>query len=548
MSSVGAELRAENPEIAGSRLGDSRQRKLLLGLLLILATIAIYYPVHHHPFFNLDDGIYVTHNPYVQNGPTWTTVKWAFTAFDQSNWVPLSFVSHAIDYRMFGDNAGGHHDVSMMLQALNAVLLFWVLASATGYTGRSFMVAALFAVHPLNVEAVAWISERKTVLSMVFFLLALGAYRWYAQRPKPGRYAVVAVLFALGLCAKAQIITLPAVLLLWDYWPLQRMFPPSAKEASMPHDGASLPAKSVGWLVLEKLPLLLLCGLDALFTVMSEKEARSKLWPPLSERLGNAIFSYVRYIEKAFWPSAMAPLYPNRGPSLSLWEIGGSLVFLLAITAWVITVRKRQRYLLVGWFLFLGTLVPMLQIVQFGKEGMADRFAYQALIGLFIMVCWGVADWAEQRRISTQWLTAAGLVVLVALVVVAHRQVNFWQDDLTLWEHGAAVVPGHWEAEDNIGVALLHQGKPESVVLPHFFRAAAMHPSDPVSNMHLAIYEQRNGNLRQAIAHYQQVLLTPAPAQVQAQIYQNMGLAYSQLSDAAKARECFDQAVSLRTR
>ena len=546
MGSVSAGVQAENPQLYRSYISHLRKRNILLGVALFFATIAVYLPVHTHPFFNVDDGLYVTHNEHVQDGLRWRTVTWAFTSFDRSNWVPVSFLSHALDYQMFGENPAGHHDVNMLFQALNAVLLFWVLAAATGSTWTSFTVAALFALHPLNVEAVAWIAERKTVLSMFFFLLTLGAYRWYAREPKVGRYLTVALLFALGLCAKAQIITLPCVLLLWDYWPLRRMFP-SGEDSAPPSAPYVIPAKKLSWLVLEKLPLLALCAIDALFTIHSEHEARTQLWPPLTERLGNAIYSYSRYIQKAFWPSALAPFYPNRGNTLTVWQIAAALIFLLAVTGLVLAYR-RHRYLPVGWFWFLGTLVPMLEIVQFGKEGMADRFAYQALIGLFIMGCFGIAEWAEARQVSPKWLTAAGFAVLLALSLTTRHQVNTWKDDMTLWQHATAVVPGHWQAEDNIGVALLHQGNPESVVMPHFVKAAEIHPSDPLSNMHLALYAQKNGKLREAIGHYEKVLLTPTPPQIEASIEQSMGLLYTQLGDAAKAKECFDKAVSLRTK
>lgn len=519
------------------------QRIFVLTLALLLATIAVYLPVHYHPFFNVDDGLYVLHNEHVREGLSWETVKWSFTAFDRSNWVPLTFLSHALDYQLFGEQPAGHHDVNIIFQALNAVLLFWVLAAATGSVNRSFMVAALFALHPVNVEAVAWIAERKTLLSMFFFLLALGAYRRYTRQPRVGRYLVIVLLFALGLCAKAQIITLPFVLLLWDYWPLERILPQQPQNSSAT---VRTPAKSLSWLIMEKLPLLAIGVLSAIFTLYSEHDARPHLWLPLSERLGNAIFSYATYIQKTFWPSGLAPLYPNRGASLSPWQIAADALFLLALTGWVI-VARRHRYLPVGWFWFLGTLVPMLQIVQFGKEGMGDRFAYQALIGLFIMLCWGIADVAERRQLSPVWLTAASLIVLMALAVTARHQVNFWKDDLTMWQHAAATVKGHWEAEDNIGVALLRSGRPEDEVMPHFARAAQMNPADPVSNMHVAVFDQKTGQLREAIAHYENVLSTPSPAVIRAQIYQNMGLAYTDLGDPAKAQQCFNQAADLRT-
>jgi protein O-mannosyl-transferase len=409
VASTSVELSQNPPRRPWSVFADSPTRTVLLGFLLIMATVAVYSPVRSHPFFNLDDGLYVVDNVHVHNGLDRTTVKWAFTTFNMQNWIPLSLLSHAVDYRLFGSNPAGHHQTNTLLHALNAALLFWVLKRATGYAGRSFMVAALFAFHPMNVEAVAWVAERKTDLSMVFFLLALGAYRWYAREPRVGRYALVALLFALGLTAKAQVITLPFVLLLWDYWPLQRMFPPAQGSFSGLASNAFLP-RSLRQLVEEKVPLLFLCWVDAMFTLRADAGARPQLWLPLSMRLGNAVFSYARYIAMAIWPTRLAPLYPFPGNSLTIWQVLGALILLIAISALVIAGRH-HRYLPVGWFWFLGTLVPMIKIIQFGKDSMADRFAYQALIGLFIMICWGLSDWAERLRISAAWLVGASAVV-----------------------------------------------------------------------------------------------------------------------------------------
>ena len=544
MSSTGVEVRAEketNSRRFSSFFLESSAGTALLAVILLAATIAVYLPVRNCQFFNVDDHIYVVENAHVHHGLNWTTVRWAFTSLDMGNWIPLSFLSHALDYQFFGDDPAGHHLVNALLHALNAALLFWVLRRATGFTGRSFMVAALFALHPLNVEAVAWVAERKTVLSMLFFLLALGAYEWYAREPRESRYRAVALLFAVGLMAKAQIITLPFVLLLWDYWPLQRMSlgQPLSPEAKVP----PLAQKSLASLVREKVSLLFIVAAVSLLTIHSERGvlvAHAPLW----QRLANAVFSYTQYLAKAFWPSKLAPMYPNRGGSLSGWQIGGACFLLIAITALVIAAR-RHRYLPVGWFMFLGTLVPMLQILQFGREGMADRFAYQALIGLFIMVCWGVSDWAKQRRISTAWLAASGAVVLLALTVVTETQISYWKTPSTMWAH-ALVVKDHWMAEGLVGTELLRAGKTEEG-LSHLRHALTINPYDSVSNISLGLYDQQHGNPQDAIARYEaaaQDYTIRAPAL--AELYKDMGLAYSQMGDPAKARECFDKAAEWR--
>ena len=287
-------------------LRSAAARKLLLGFLLAVITVALYSPVRHYQFVSYDDGLYITDNFHIKYGLTWKSVQWALTAQYADNWHPLTWLSHALDCQLFFLNSGRHHATNVLLHAMNAVLLYWILLRATGFTGRSFMVAALFALHPLNVESVAWVSERKNLLSMLFFLLALAAYRWYAQEPRVGRYLTVALLFALGLMAKPQIITLPFVLLLWDYWPLRRMFAGSDGTAS-PTD--VIPAKRLSWLVLEKLPLLLLVAASAAITLHAQREAATPY--PFSVRAANAIVSYAWYVRKAFWPSHLALLYPH---------------------------------------------------------------------------------------------------------------------------------------------------------------------------------------------------------------------------------------------
>jgi protein O-mannosyl-transferase len=543
LASIGLKPQVEVRAPARFLFTDSRARTLFLGLLLAVATAAVYAPVHNHPFFNLDDYFDVVDNVNVHHGLNWETVKWSFTAFNMANWIPLSWLSHALDYWMFGTNPAGHHDVNVLFHALDVVLLFWVLKRATGYTGRSFMVAALFAVHPMNVEAVAWIAERRSVLSMFFFLLTLAAYRWYARNPRDSRYLVVALLFALGLLAKPQVITLPCVLLLWDYWPLQRMFPGAPSSAPPPL--SEMPQQTLSKLIWEKVPLLSLCVIDAFFTVYAQRSVRPGLMPPLSSRLKNAVFSYVIYIKQAFWPTGMAPELPHRGASLAAWQVIGSVALLLAITILVL-VARRYRYLPVGWFWFVGTLVPMIGILQAGRQGMADRFAYNAYLGLFIMICWGVSDWAKQRRISVAWMAGASAVALVALTMVTYRQIGYWKDNYTLWSHAVEVVPNHWAAEVNVGMQLVQQGK-TAEAMPYFFRASALNPNEAISNMQVGYYEQTRGNLKEAITHYQGALndfnLTDPE---RSRIWQNMGVAYRDLGDPSKAQECFQTAASFQ--
>ena len=537
---IGPDLRTQSSK--NFLFTDSRTRTILLSVLLVLVTVGLYAPVHHHPFFNLDDYLDVVNNPHVHHGLNWETIRWSFAALDMANWIPLSWMSHALDWQLFGANPAGHHDMNVLFHALNALLLFLVLRRATGYTGRSLMVAMLFAVHPMNVEDVAWIAERRSLLCTLFFILTLGTYQWYARNPTEWRYRAVAVLFLFGLLAKPQIITLPAVLLLWDFWPLQRMFP-NAPTSSPPFE--IYPQQSFWQLVKEKLPLLTLCVADAMFTIYAQGSVRPGIMPPLSARLKNAVFSYWLYIRKFFWPAGMAPELPHRGAWLTMWQVLGALALLLVITA-AVWMARRYRYVPVGWFWFLGMMVPMIGILQAGRQGMADRFGYQPYIGLFIIVCWGVSDWVAKRHISVGWLATAGTVVLLALVMVSHRQIGYWGDNLTLWEHAAATVPNHWVADVNIGLQLVERGKLDEA-MPYFYRASVLGPNEGISNMYIGYDQQKQGHLAEAISRYQHALRDiNLSLGDQAHIYRNMAVAYRDMGDAAKANECFAKAMSLQ--
>jgi len=520
------------------RLTSPHSRIFLLGVLLAIATVALYYPVHGHPFANYDDADYVFDNYHVRSGLHWSTVRWAFTTFAAANWHPLTWLSHAADVQFFQLNPARHHDVNLLLHVLDVVLLFWVLQRATASTGRSAMVAALFAVHPINVESVTWIAERKNLLSMFFFLLALGAYRWYAVKPEIRRYALVALLFAMGLMSKPQVITFPFVLLLWDYWPLQRMFPDTREPAA-----TVLPTRSFAGLVWEKLPLFVLSGASAYLTIKAQGSGGATNWYPLTIRLENAVVSYARYLYKAFWPVDLAPMYPHPGSLLDRWQVAAASLLLLVITGLVLAGR-RHRYLPVGWFWFLGTLVPMIGLKQVGAQAMADRYAYLPCIGLFLMVCWAISDWAQQRRLAPSWLAGPAIAVLLALMVVTHRQTGYWSDNVSLWTHTLQVTRGNWQAENNLGMALLRQGRMDAAV-PHFRAAVAINPSDAVSNMNVGIYEQSRGNAPLAIEQYKKTISLTRNPKLKAEAYNNLGYAYKDIGDYGDAQQSLQTAVRI---
>ena len=537
----------------------------MLALFLFVVTVAIYQQVRQFEFItDYDDGAYVTQNFHVKYGIDWQTVKWAFTSYYAGNWDPLTWLSHALDCRLYYLNSGRHHETSVLIHAFSAAVLFWVLWRATGYLGRSMAVAALFALHPMNVESVAWVAERKNVLSMLFFLLALGAYGWYARRPGIRRYSVVTLLYACSLMSKAQIITFPFVLLLWDYWPLGRMHAAGRQREERELEAPALRPRSLRWLLAEKLPLLALSAAAAVLTVQANvaggtmSGARNSY--PLGLRLQNAIISYPRYLGKLFWPAHLAVIYPYPKSSFGMVFVAASLVFVLLVTYLAYRARTRAPYLVVGWLWFLGTLVPMLGIVQVGSHPMADRFTYVPFIGLFIAISWGAADLyygraipsadsSERRGRSPVWLVVLASAVCVALAVVTYRQIGYWKDSFSLWSHAIAVTKGNDDAEDKLGSVLELQGN-EQAAAAHFRAAAALNPSDPLINAHAGFVEQREGNPRQAIAYYEKTLqLTQGDivntASLRFDTLKNMGIAYRDLGDDARAQEYFRAAAEL---
>jgi tetratricopeptide (TPR) repeat protein len=378
---------------------------------------------------------------------------------------------------------------------------------------------------------------------MLFFLLALGVYRWYAARPRVGLYTMVALLFALGLMAKPQIITLPLVLLLWDYWPLERIF--VARERSSGQAGA-IPAKNFSWLILEKLPLFVLVGGSALVTMRAQK---TNIAPyPLSARIENAIVSYAWYVGKAFRPSHLALLYPHSAGPLPTLRVTAAALFLLAVSALVIAGR-RHRYLLVGWLWYLGTLVPMIGLVQVGRQAMADRYAYLSFVGLFIMICWGLAEWPDQLHLRPVWLRAASVLVLLALAAVAHRQIGYWSDSITLWTRTLAVTSDNYEAENDMGVELMEEGRVQEA-RTHLQAAVAIAPLAPVPHLNLGKCEQLARDLPQAIEQYKKVIsLTENDIannlQLRHDAFMNMGVAYHDLGDWAHSYENIDEDKAL---
>lgn len=528
-------------------------------VLLVIATLAVYSSVRIHPFVSYDDQDYVTQNTHVQAGLTWKTFTWALTSTEADNWHPLTWLSHALDCQLYGLNPAGHHITNLLLHVLNVLLVFLLLTRVTGAMGRSLLVAALFALHPLNVESVAWVAERKNVLSTLFFLLALGAYGWYAVKPTVKRYLAVTALFVLGLAAKPMVITLPFVFLLLDFWPLKRIegwnepSAPSPKESKSRKvrsrestSGQKLPIATAPFsrLVLEKLPLLVLCAGSAVITMIAQNSSgavRSLERFSFGLRLENAIVSYAMYVWKAFWPTRLAVFYPySRHPAG--WLLSFSALFLMGVSAWAWKERRARRYLLTGWLWYLGTLVPVIGLVQVGDQAMADRYTYIPLIGIFVMIVWGGAEWADSRQIGLRPRAAAAATILAILSFLAWRQVGYWRSYYDIWAHAAEVTKGNLAADEGMSKALLIEGHAEGA-LPGLERAAKLNSQDPVRHANFGAALLQCGRLQDAAKEFTTAAQVASSAKVQSRSYESLATIYDELGEYDKLRESYQQAL-----
>jgi len=524
---------------------EPQKYRLILCLLLAMTTLALYNPVTRAPFLNYDDPLYFSENAHVRAGLTWKTVVWAFTTTELSDWKPIAWLSHTLDGELFGFNPEGPHSINILLHTANVVILFLILLEATGFLWRSLAVATLFALHPINVESVAWIAERKNVLSMLFFLLALAAYGWYARRPSVGRYLAVTVAYALALMTKAQVITFPFALLLLDYWPLNRLAPEDdharlegTVDSSFIFDRHFV--RSFGALVWEKLPWFALSAVSAVITMRAEVGA-TQMELPVWAHLANATLSYVRYVGKAFWPSHLAAIYPHPELTISIPAavLSGCLILCVSILA---VLFHRRRPFFVGWFWFLGTMVPMIGLVQIGVHGMADRYAYIPFLGVFVIACWGAAECIGKWHVSVAVSAASALVILLVLGLTLHRQVSYWGDNVALWRHTLEITENNCMAEDNLATALIVQGKFQEAV-SHFQRAKYLRPDDAVAALNLATYEQMLGNFQAAIDGYAKIPLYTKEPYLLASARVNSGYAHYSLKQFDQAKQDFESAL-----
>jgi tetratricopeptide (TPR) repeat protein len=479
-------------------MSSRARRTIFVCGMLAAATLAVYGQVVRFDYVGYDDRLYVTDNVQVRKGITGESVLWALTSGFESNWFPLTRLSHMLDVEIFGLEPGGHHVTNALLHLLNALLLYAVLEALTGAPWRSAFVAALFALHPLQVESVAWVSERKSVLSTSFGLLSIGAYGAYARRGGLGRYLAAAGLLALGLMAKPMLVTLPCVFLLLDYWPLGRS------------------DRSVRDLVLEKLPFFALSAVSSAITAAIQSGGRALVGLDLlsvPQRLTNAAYSYASYLGKTFWPNDLVLFPPHPflaslgGTPLTVLQVTGAVLLLLAISAAVVV--SKRRYALVGWLWFLGMLVPVIGLVQVGGQGMADRYAYLPGVGIFIAVTWAGADlYAAVRSRRPRLAALLGIVpilVLVLCVGVARNQTKYWRDSFALFEHVLEVTPRNPTIRYNLANAYRKRGELDESIA-HYRRALQVSPEDADIHNNLANSLRDLGRGDEALAHYREAL------------------------------------------
>lgn len=475
--------------------------ELLIGAGLIVSTLAVYGQVVTHQFINLDDDVYIWKNPMVIGGLTLKGMAWAFTTFHSANWHPLTWLSHMVDSQLFGLNAGGHLFVNALIHVCNTLLLFFFVRRITGARMRSAIVAALFALHPLHVESVAWAAERKDTLSTFFGLLCLLAYVRHVEKPSGKTYVLVTVWLTLGLTAKPMLVSWPCILLLLDYWPLHRLRWRST-------DGIRRFAKSWWPLVREKLPLFGLVATSMVVTYVAQSRGgavQGLVGTPLFLRLSNALVSYAKYLLLTFWPKGLAIFYPFSHHAVPVWKWSGALIFLAAITVVALRNARKRPYLIVGWLWFLGTLVPVIGLVRVGGQAMADRYTYIPSIGLFIALVFGFADLFKTWRMGRVSIAIVSATTIVILAVLTAFQINRWRDSETLFAYVLSVTSGNAVVQNNLGCVLHQQGRHGEAIV-RFTEALHIKPDfvDALANMGLALRKQ--GKTAEAIGFWKRAL------------------------------------------
>jgi protein O-mannosyl-transferase len=517
-------------------------KRTILGvcILLALAVFLVFGQTLRYGFVNLDDRPYVYENAHVAKGLTLTGIVWAFTRSHAGYWHPLTWISHMLDCQFYGLNAGGHHLTNVLIHAATAILLFLVLRQMTGTLWPSAFVAAVFAIHPLRVESVAWVAERKDVLSGLFFMLTLLMYARYVEQSKVQSpkskvfYGLVLLFFALGLMSKPMLVTLPFVLLLLDWWPLNRFEPTTRGPQPATHQALRL--------VREKTPLFLLAAVSCVMVFLTQKGTGAMVTIadiPLTTRLSNAMVSYGAYIVQMLWPANLAVFYPYR--PIPVWQVMSAGAWLLLITLLTVMFARRLPYLLVGWFWYLGMLVPVIGIIQVGQQARADRFTYLPQIGLCLAIAWTVKDLSASWRYRRALLRVGAFVVIIALTVCAGKQTSYWRDSESLWTHALACTPDNAIAENHLGAMYATQGRLDAAI-QHYQKALEIEPNnfDVYNNLANVLVIQRK--IPEAIAHYKKALEI-RPDYTEAQY--NLGVVLASQGRVSEALEHYQKAIQL---
>jgi Tfp pilus assembly protein PilF len=524
-------------ERQGGPIPTMKGSALVLAVALAIATAILYQATLRNQFVNYDDPAYVTKNVQVLQGLSWKNTIWAFTSTAEANWHPVTWLSHMADVQFFGVHPAGHHFTNLFLHLCNVLLVFFLLSAVSSSVLRSAVVAALFAVHPLNVETVAWVAERKSLLSTFFLLLAFWAWGTYVRRRTTDRYLLVCMFFAFSLMAKPMGITFPLMLLLLDYWPLQRVEKKCANGIEDP----------IFRLLTEKIPLFAMSVLSAATTLYAQ-HAGGALGTVaallLGMRIKNAIYSYGVYLCKAVWPSNLAVFYPHPEDGLALWRVVLTGTMILVISWLVWRYRARRRYLIVGWAWFLCTLIPVIGIVQVGRQAWADRYAYLPLIGLFVLGTWLAAELLTRIQISREKISLAVIGLIFTYASVAYRQIQYWRNSYTLFTHAVRVTKANAIAEDNLGEALVELGHPE-LAIGQFQAAIRISPTVSAPHYNLGTLLQVQGRLELAKSEYLTALLYASDPTELAQTHNNLGAISLQLGDKNGAKLQFDAALNI---
>ena len=515
----------------------------MICLFLVIATLAVYWQVLNNDFVIYDDDKYVTENTHVHKGVTFDSLTWAFTSSHASNWHPLTWISHMIDYQLYGLNARGHHLTSLLFHVANTLLLFLILVRMTGTLWQSSFVAALFALHPLHVESVAWVAERKDVLSTFFMMLTVWAYILYVKKREIKGYLLVVLFFVLGLMSKPMLVTLPFILLLLDFWPLGRLclLRDTKNVATGQHTNERA---DIFRLVLEKAPFFALAVGSSIVTfIVQERGGAMEIAKTYSiqTRIINAFVAYTEYIVDMIWPVKLALLYPHPGNSLQLWKGVVAGFALVLITILVIRKARRIPYLAVGWLWYIVTLIPVIGIVQVGSQAMADRYTYVTLIGLFIIIAWGANDLLSKWRHRKIWLSTLAAIILPVLIVLTWKQVQYWENGITLFKHTLRHTSNNYVIHNNLGIVLREQGRTEEAI-KHYLQALRSNPDYALAHYNLSnAYAEQGKNKKVIEACKHAIRIKPDYADA----HYNLGVAYGGSGKYEEAVEAFKQVIRI---